>query len=137
MKDRKSGIAVNNSFHRIFLGYNRHMKNKIKKELQNRTVWISIACALGLSAVYGLFVSPWYLHFINGLTFLAFLYLLIGLLRWSWAEGDLVFFSWKQIHGSYTKWREGRREERKGSSNPFLYSGILLVIVSIILSVLY
>lgn len=113
------------------------MKNKMTKELQNKTVWISLAAALALSVVYGMFVSPLYLQFINAMTFLAFLYLLIGIFRWSWMEGDLVFFSWKQIHGSYTKWREGRREERKDAGNPFLYAGIMLMIVSVILSVLY
>jgi hypothetical protein len=120
-----------------FYVYNEHMKNKILNELKNKTVWIAIAAGAALALIYALIVKPVYLCFINGLTFVGFLYLLIGLMRWSWAEGDFTFFSWKQIHGSYRKWREGRREERKGSSNPFLYAGILTVIVSILLSIAY
>lgn len=104
---------------------------------QKKDVWVIIACAFGIALAYGLFVSPLYLSFINGLTFLGFVYLLIGLLRWSWIEGDLVFFSWKQIHGSYNKWREGRREERKGSTNPFLYASLVVIIAAVILSVTY
>jgi len=113
------------------------MKNFLKETAADRKIWIAAAVCTAVGIVNGIRVSPFYLHFLNGLTIAGFAVLILGICKWFWKEGDFVFFSWKPKHGSYTKYRHEVIEERRGEKNPWLTAGILVTVISLILSLLY
>lgn len=134
------------------------MLEKIKIKFFSRTCLILYGISAAAGLIYGLIVLPLYLHFIDGITFTCFAYLLIGIFRWGWTEGDFTFFSWhpdkKQrtrapgekyygtssnpsAHMSYRDYRSKVRDERKTAANPFLYAGVLLLIVVAVLAAAY
>lgn len=131
----------------------------MQKYLINRTAVTCYVIAVIAGIAYGILRGPFLLHFIDGLTIAAFLILAIGLCRWAYIQGDFTFFSWhpnKQVRKrapgekfyntdnsnpsenmGYREYRHYIRNQRKDMDNMYLSAGILLLIVSIILSVLY
>ena len=107
------------------------------KHLKRKSLYIIILVSLIISFIYGEYYQHAYIGFINCLSLISFIILFMALIRWAWIKGDFTFFSWKPIHGSYNKWREGRVKERKEATNIFFLPGILLLIISIILSATY
>lgn len=136
-----------------------HMSDKLKKYICNKTTLICYAVSLAAGILYGVLRRPFLLHFIDGLTIAGFLILAIGLGRWAYIQGDFTFFSWhpnKQVRKrapgekfygtgnsnpsenmSYREYRHYVRNQRKDMDNMYMPAGILIVVVSIILSVLY
>lgn len=135
------------------------MPEKLQKYLINHTAVRCYAIAAAAAVVYGILRKPFLLHFIDGLTIASFLILAIGLCRWAYIQGDFTFFSWhpnKQVrkrapgekfYGTssggpsenmgYREYRHYVRNKRKDMDNMYLSAGIVLLVVSIILSVLY
>ena len=113
------------------------MKNFLKEIAGERRIWISAAVWAAAGIVNGIRVSPFYLHFLNGLTIAGFALLIVGLCKWFWKEGDFAFFSWKPKSGSYTRYRSTIIEERRSEKNPWLTAGLMVTAIALVLSLLY
>ena len=109
----------------------------MKQRFLNQQVYFRLGLALILSLAYGFLQPPFLLHVIDGLSILSVLYLLGGLLIWWWKEGFFAFFSWKKQEGSFVSFREQLRKERADTENPTLFAGILLFVLSLLLTGLY
>lgn len=136
-----------------------HMSDKLKKYICNKTTLTCYAVSLAAGILYGALRGPFLLHFIDGLTIAGFLILAIGLCRWAYIQGDFTFFSWhpnkrvrkrapgEKFYGTdnsnpsenmgYREYRHYVRNQRKDMDNMYMPAGILIIVVSIILSVLY
>lgn len=129
------------------------MKNKLKKYFITKTATCVYAVCILCGIVYGKLRSPFYLHFLDGLTISGFFALGLALIRASWLAGDFTFFSWhpkkrsKNPYSryeedptrgmSYREYRSAIREERKDMKNDYLPSSLLVLAIALILSLLY
>ncbi len=107
----------------------------VKQKLLNRYVLIRIGLAAVISVLYGLLSGKFLLRFTDGLSIASVLYLLAGILNYWWKEGFFAFFTWKKRdEASFLSYREKIREERKDMENPSLYAGLVLLVISLILT---
>ena len=107
----------------------------VKKKFLHRNVLIRVAIALLLSVLYGILSGQFLLRFIDGLSIAAILFLLAGVLNYWWKEGFFAFFTWKKREeASFLTYREQLREERKDTENQSLYAGLILLVLSLILT---
>ena len=74
---------------------------------------------------------------IDGLSIASVLFLFAGMLVYWWKEGFFTFFSWKREDGPLIAHREKVRAERRNEENPTLYAGLILLILSLVLTLLY
>lgn len=87
--------------------------------------------------VTGLVRKPFYLNFINGVSYASIVWLLIGLIRWGWIRGDFAYFSWKPDKGSYNRYRKDLQDSRTGKDNAVLAAGVITLVIAMVLTVLY
>jgi hypothetical protein len=114
------------------------MKDKLKKTFSDRWIYITILINMAVGVLNGLLHSPFYLHFLNGITIIGMLTLFVGIAKWFWKEGDFAYFAWRAKKGSsYTSYHDEVVKQRKDKTNPCLYAGAFVAILATILSLLY
>lgn len=114
------------------------MIDKIKKQLSNKITWILFGIGIFIGILYGIFVSPFFLHFLDGITITGFLLLLFTVIHFWWADGTFAITSWKkETDGNLMDYRDQIRKERQKQGNPFLIPSFLLILFSIVLTVIY
>ena len=109
----------------------------MKQKFFSRPVYLRLAAAALLSLVYGILQPPFLLHVIDGLSILSVLFLFAGILIYWWKEGFFSFFTWKKQEGSFLTYRETLRNERAQTENPTFYAGLILFVLSLVLTGLY
>ena len=106
-------------------------------KFKTKSVAVRCLIAVILSVIYGVVSGPFLLHLIDGLSIASVLLLFAGMLVYWWKDGFFTFFSWKREDGPLTPLREKVRAERAEAENPALYAGLILLILSLVLTLLY
>ena len=104
-----------------------------------KTTSVAVRCliAAAVSVIYGIVSGPFLLHLIDGLSICSVLLLFAGMMVYWWKDGFFTFFSWKREDEPLTPLREKVRAERANAENPSLYAGLILLVISIVLTLLY
>ena len=105
--------------------------------LKDRSVWILCGITAAVSLIYGAAGTPFFLRLIDSLSVLSLILLFAGVFRWNWKSGDYAAFSWKPGNGSLSEHRRKIAENRQKIGNPMLPAGIILFILSLILTWIY
>ena len=110
----------------------------MKEKLFNRSVGIRCLTALAASLIYGLLSGSFFLRFTDGMSIASIILLFMGILNYWWKEGFFSFFTWKKRdESSIITYRETIREERKHMDNHSFYAGILCLLISLILTLIF
>lgn len=110
---------------------------KILNIYKRKTAIIQLIIAGLFAILYAVLKPPFYLHFIDGLTMISVVYILIGMIRLQWISGDLAIFSYRKDEGSYRAYKQRTIEGHKDEKNTILAVGILLLIIAILLALFY
>ena len=103
----------------------------------NKTILTYITVPIIISFVFARLQDNFLLSFIDTLSILSGLMLAYSLAVYLYKDGVFSFFTWKDKSKSYSSYRNQLREERKKQDNPAFLSGLILVIISILLTVYY
>lgn len=103
----------------------------LTKYFLNTKAYVLYAMALVASILYGLIVKPFFLHFIDGLTYIGVIYLLIGISIWAKDSGINIVNNYKDA-------KEAKAHKRKDAEiTLYIPVGLVLLIISVLLSFLY
>lgn len=101
----------------------------LKKYYLNTKAYVLYAIALVISIGYGLFSSPFLLHFIDGLTIISVVYLFVGVLGWAKDAGINIVTNYKDI-------KEAKAHKRKDAEiSLYIPVGLFLFFLSFLISV--
>ncbi len=107
------------------------------KVYKDKKVWFLFLFAIILAIIIFI-VKKTFLSFLNSLTIMGFIYLLVGIFYLSWLKGDYTFLSYRKYRDhDFKTYKENLIKQRKKFSNPCLYASFLLIIISFILDFFY
>ena len=115
---------------------------KIKENLFTKFAYILYGIAIGASIIYGLVYRPFYVHFIDGITIMGMLYLMIAVILWG-QKGkiidkrsiDLKRFKNHEMMNSSDNDSENYIYYKE--KNKFLYPSLLILVIAFILAAFY
>lgn len=133
------------------------MTKKLKDWFLNKTALIVFVTSFAVGSIYGFLRQPFYLHFIDGMTFASIFFLAAALVRSCWLAGDFTFFTWHPKKNfsfrkgddlgkyqedptrglSYREYRAAIRKERKDMTNEFLPPTLLVLVIVLLMSYFY
>lgn len=103
----------------------------LTKYFLNTKAYTLYALALVVSILYGIIVSPFFLHFIDGLTYVGVIYLLVGVVTWEKDSGI-------NIANNYKDSKEAKEHTRKDAEiSLYIPIGILIILISTLLALVY
>lgn len=103
-----------------------------------KTVMIITLIGLLSTYLYALNFENVFLKWVDSVSLVSYILLLIGVIRWGWIKGDFAYFSFNPYKPkSFTTHRLELEDSRKHKKNPILISGIILLVISLIASNIY
>ncbi|MFZ7033734.1 hypothetical protein [Bulleidia extructa] len=107
------------------------------KAYQNRNTWIWVGLSISI-ALFSLCFQKSFLHFLNTLTIIGFLYFAIGIFRLSWLKGDYAFLSYRKWkYHDFKQYRKDIEERRKNIPNSILYASYVVLLLCMLLHFFY
>lgn len=120
--------------------------HKIAKYIFNTKAYVLYAFALLVALAYDAFKGMSYLHFIDGLSVIGIIYLIIAVYIWAKNEKLLHFSFIKFLSGAYVKKRTDidsvtdrykEPENKTPEPNGFVGPGIIVTLIAAILTFFY
>lgn len=119
--------------------------HKILKYILNTRAYVLYALAIVVALAYDAIKGMSYLHFIDGLSVIGIIYLIIAVYIWAKSENLLHFSFIKFMSGAYAKKKTDidsvtdryKPSEKNPEPNGFVGPGIIVTLIAIILTALY